>query len=105
MSLKRISFFSILLTLIVLNIFDAFITLYWIENKLAVEANPLMKGWIDIGPSYFIGLKLSIVLLGSLLLWKTRHRKLTYFLLMPTLAIYFYIFLKHLSSLWETIVL
>ena len=61
MNLKRISFFSILLTLVVLNIFDAFITLYWIENKLAVEANPLMRGWIDIGPNYFIGLKLSIV--------------------------------------------
>ena len=97
---KNLSFFLILLMLLTLNVFDAFATIYWIENKLAIEANPLMNDWIDLGTNYFVLLKLSIVSFCALLLWKVRDRKLTYFLLTPVFIIYIYVCAKHVNMFW-----
>jgi len=98
---KNLSFFLILLMLLTLNVFDAFATIYWIENKLAIEANPLMNDWIDLGTNYFVFLKLTIVSFCALLLWKVRDRKLTYFLLIPVLLIYSYVCAKHVNMFWN----
>jgi hypothetical protein len=98
---KNLSFFLILLMLLTLNVFDAFATIYWIENKLAIEANPLMSEWIDLGTNYFVFLKLTIVSFCALLLWKVRDRKLTYFLLTPVFIIYIYVCAKHVNMFWN----
>jgi len=97
MTKKDIKFFIILLFLMILNIIDALATAFWIENNLASEANPVMQTWLDISPTFFIVMKIFLVSVCGALLWKLRHRKLTYILLTPVLIIYTYIFFKHVS--------
>tara|TARA_B100001123_G_C15341502_1_gene1035168 strand:- start:5199 stop:5516 length:318 start_codon:yes stop_codon:yes gene_type:complete len=101
MNAKNVLFFLALLFLLFLNIFDAFATIYWIENGLAIEANPLMDDWLNLGSNYFLTLKLGIVLFSTLMLWKVRNRKLTYFLLAPVFMIYIYVCAKHLNMFWN----
>ena len=98
---KDYRFFIILIILIVLNIVDAIATAFWIENQLATEANPLMQNWFDIGPKYFISMKIALVSFCSVLLWKLRHKKLTYILLTPVVLVYVYIFAKHTNIAWN----
>lgn len=57
----------------VLNIFDGFSTLYWINHGLAEEANPLMKQALELGSWEFILIKVGIVTLSCLLLYRFRE--------------------------------
>jgi len=98
---KDIPFFLALIFLLLLNIFDAFSTLYWIDNGLAIEANPLMNDWINLGSNYFLTLKLGIVSFCAVMLWRVRNRKLTYFLLTPVFMIYIYVCAKHVNMFWN----
>ena len=96
MKIKDYKFFILLTLLMLLNLIDAGATAYWIDNQLAVEANPLMKNWLDISPIFFIVMKISLVFVCGALLWKLRNRKLTYILLVPVFIIYVCVFIKHI---------
>ena len=98
---KDYKFFIFLIILIILNIIDAIATAFWIENQLATEINPLMQNWLDVGPVFFISMKIILVSFCSILLWKLRHRKLTYILLIPVILIYTYILAKHTNIAWN----
>lgn len=58
------------------NIFDAFMTLFWVNHGLAVESNPLMNYALTVGPEFFIIFKILLVFLGCALIYI--HRE-TYF--------------------------
>tara|TARA_Y100001963_G_C6608134_1_gene365781 strand:+ start:278 stop:643 length:366 start_codon:yes stop_codon:yes gene_type:complete len=70
------SFRNGLILLLAFNAIDAVYTLIWIQNSLAVEANPLMVTALEFGPWAFIGIKIVLASMGVFLLWKLRHIRL-----------------------------
>ena len=65
---------SVFLTLLfVLNYVDAMFTLVWVRLGLASEANPLMAEIID-NPLLFVSVKVTMVTLCCVLLFRHRHR-------------------------------
>lgn len=85
----------------VLNVIDAIATVFWIENQLATEVNPLMEILLNISPTVFIIMKIALVFLCAALLWLLRRRNLTFILLAPVVLIYCYVFLKHSNIAWN----
>ena len=69
------SFRNGLIMLMVFNVVDAFYTLMWVQSGLAVEANPLMNSALSMGPGAFIIIKMTMVSLGLILLWRLRENK------------------------------
>ncbi len=60
--------------LLMLNLFDALATLFWVEAGLATEANPVMAQALNLGPGLFILSKITLVSLAVGLLWRHRDR-------------------------------
>lgn len=69
------SFRDGLILLMLFNVIDAFYTLMWIHAGLAVEANPLMNVALGMGPWAFVIIKMTMVTLGIILLWRFREVK------------------------------
>ena len=57
----------------VTNLIDAALTVTWVNMGIAVEANPLMRFVLNLGPWWFIGCKISVILLACFILWNLRH--------------------------------
>ena len=55
------------------NLIDAALTIIWVDMGIAVEANPIMKFVLDLGPGWFVGCKIIIILLACIILWNLRH--------------------------------
>jgi hypothetical protein len=83
---------------LVLNVVDAFLTLYWITSGLATEANPLMAVLIEEHPLVFIVVKFSLVFLGSTLLWRYRKRPLSVICIFLAFMVYYGVVLYHLNA-------
>lgn len=81
---------------LLLNLLDAIFTLFWVKAGLAVEANVLLKSAVEDHPVAFVMIKISLVSLGSLLLWKRRHHALAVVGLFVVFLVYYYILLHHL---------
>lgn len=60
---------------LVLNLLDAMWTLTYLEVGVADEANPLMARALHHGPVGFMLVKLALVSLSVLLLWRLRDRR------------------------------
>jgi len=91
----------ILVFLIILNCFDAFATLYWVNNGIAYESNPLMQEWLDVGNIAFIFVKTVLVFLCALCLWHLRMRPLARLLSTVALIVYVCIFIIHCNIAWK----
>jgi hypothetical protein len=98
---KDFKFLIILIILMILNVIDAIATVFWIENQLATESNPLMEILLNISPTIFIIMKIVLVFLCATLLWILRRRNLTFILLTPVILIYCYVSLKHFNIAWN----
>ena len=85
----------LLIVLVILNFADAILTLHWIDQGIAQEANPLMRAWIQISPDLFIAIKITLVILGTALLWICRKNKLAYWAGIFCLSIYSLIIFIH----------
>jgi len=57
----------------VTNLIDAALTITWVEMGIAIEANPLMKFVLELGPEWFVGCKITLILLACIILWNLRH--------------------------------
>ena len=55
------------------NLIDAALTLLWVDMGIAIEANPLMRFVLELGPIWFVGCKISVILLACIILWNLRH--------------------------------
>jgi len=84
-----------LILLLVLNIFDAYATFYWVTNGLASERNPIMQEWLHLNPFVFIYIKLILVGIAIGFLWTVRNRQLTHILIIPLILTYMYVFILH----------
>ena len=83
--------------LIILNLLDAVFTLIWIQAGIAAEGNPIMDRAMAHGPLGFMAVKLSLVSLGVLLLWRLRHRRAAATALIASAIAYSAVLLVHLS--------
>ena len=84
---------------LILNLLDAVLTLIWIYAGLAHELNPLLRELIESSPITFIIVKLGLVGLGSLILWKYRQRKIAVIAIVLIFLLYYALFLWHISFL------
>ena len=57
----------------VTNLIDAALTITWVNMGIAVEANPLMRFVLELGPWWFVGCKVSVILLACFILWNLRY--------------------------------
>jgi len=61
------------LLLFVLNLFDAGLTLFWVEAGMAEEGNRLMRYLLEDGPGPFMVFKISIGLFAALCFYRWAH--------------------------------
>ncbi len=54
----------------VLNVIDVVATLAFVSSGVAVEANPIMARALALGPAAFVAIKIAVVTLGALVLWR-----------------------------------
>jgi hypothetical protein len=91
--------FGIIITVIILNLIDAVFTLFWVNAGLAEEANILLRHLVNDYPVVFVAVKLALVSLGTLLLWRHRNRKFAVIGIFMVFIIYYYVLLYHLKYL------
>lgn len=84
---------------LLLNLLDAIFTLVWVFAGLAREGNPLMADLIHGHPVIFAVCKLTLVGLGSQLLWTWRERPLAVVAIFLGFLVYYDLLLVHLSYL------
>ena len=82
--------------LLIANLLDAFLTLKWLELRVADEANPLMALLIEISPSLFLFTKVSAISISCLILWKYRTHTLAKLSALLGALVYYIILLYHL---------
>ena len=81
------------------NVLDGILTIHWILERRASEANPLMASLIDVHPVLFMTGKLTLVLLGSVLLWRLRRQPLAVCSLFAVFLVYYFVILYHLQAM------
>ena len=88
---------TIVKTVVVLNLIDALMTLWWVRTGFATEANPLMREVLDDHAVAFVVCKLLLVSLGTLLLWWRRDRPLAVIGIFTIFLAYYGILLFHVG--------
>ena len=94
--ISRTYYKRLLSLLLVLNLWDAIATTYWVMSGLATEANPFMDALLRKNPSLFIITKTFLVSLCVGLLWRVGVSKTSVLLLFPSLFLYIYVSLVHI---------
>jgi hypothetical protein len=90
---------GIVKAIVVLNGIDALLTLFWVRAGLAQEANAFLRTLVDNHAVFFVGAKITLVSLGSLLLWRYRRHPLAVVGLFVVFLVYYIILLHHLRFL------
>jgi hypothetical protein len=90
---------SIVRAVLALNVADALFTLLWIRGGLAAEANPLLRDLAHGQPALFVAVKIALVGLASLLLWRHRHRPLAVIFIFVAFGLYYAVLLAHIGFL------
>lgn len=88
---------------LVLNLIDALLTLIWVTAGLAREANPLLDELVRERPVIFAMVKLALVGLGSLVLWRLRFRSTAVISIFVVFLVYYALLLWHLQFLGQLI--
>lgn len=95
---------TIVKTVIVLNVFDAIMTMIWVSAGAAIEANPFLSDLVSAAPLSFVAVKLALVSLGSLLLWRNRGHALAVVAIFVAFLAYYFLLLYHLRALKAAVV-
>jgi len=82
---------------ILLNLMDALYTQAWVHWGWATEANPVMAGAMDMGPSVFILSKVALVSLSVWVLWNNRDQLMARLSVIPLAALYAFVGGHHLG--------
>ena len=94
---------SMVKAILVLNLIDAILTMYWVKHGLAQEMNPLLANTVLNFPIVFVLIKLSLVGLGVCVLWRNRSNQLAIGAICLALAAYYGLFLYHISFISYTV--
>jgi hypothetical protein len=89
----------LLLTIFLLNVGDAFLTLMWL-NRGGKEANPVMDFFLDIGPGAFLIQKCLVVGAWLILLLAHKNFRFARLGLYASLAVYSLLMLVHFGILY-----
>lgn len=90
---------QIVKALLVLNVLDAILTLLWIAQGRAIEANPILRDLAHHDPLGFVLVKTTLVSLAAAFLWRHRTRPLSVVATFVAFLTYFFLLLYHLSSM------
>ncbi len=90
---------SIVKAVLVLNLLDSVLTLIWVNTGIAEEANIFLRDLVNNSPVTFMFVKISLVSLGSLLLWRFRRHPFAVAGLFLVFIAYSAIFVYHLHFL------
>ena len=85
--------------ILVLNLYDAMMTLLVIESGMATEANPIMAAPLALGPVFFMLAKLGMVSAGVLLLWSLRRSAFAAFGIYSLAGVYTALCIYHCKSI------
>ena len=88
--------YGIIEAIIILNLLDAVLTMFWVCTGLAQEANPLLQPIAHNHALLFIIVKIALGSLGTWLLWQYRHRALAIIGTFFVFIVYYAVFLHHL---------
>jgi hypothetical protein len=86
------------LLLFALNLIDAALTIYWVENGYATEGNQLMAALLDIGVFPFLLVKIAVGAVAAVTLWRWGNYKIAKYGLAATLVIYIGLMGVHLFT-------
>ena len=89
----------IVLTVIVLNAMDAVLTLIWVWQGSAIEANPMMANLVHNNPLLFVIVKMALVALGTVVLWRLRRYKFAVVSIFGVFLVYYWLLLYHLRAM------
>ena len=84
--------------IITFNIIDVYATLWFINNKLAIEVNPLMCEALEMGVAFFICIKLFLVTAGCYILKKNQDKKIARYSILVAFVVYFILMLYFLIN-------
>ena len=90
---------GIVISLVLLNAVDGVLTIMWIETGRFTEANPLMDMLLSTHPVLFISVKMLLVCLGILLLWRRRDNVLAVISIFVCFSAYCYVLTFHFNAL------
>ena len=88
---------GIVKSILVLNLVDAVLTLFWVRFGFATEANTLIDELVDEHSVLFVVVKLALVGMGSWLLWNRRESPVAVVAIFLAFMTYYWILLHHLS--------
>ena len=90
-SVKRAWFWRMAAAVLILNLLDGIFTLLVVHSGVGEEANPLMAAPLAWGSVWFMAVKLALVSLGVLLLWRLRHRRVSQLAVVAMAGVYLFI--------------
>ena len=86
-----------ILFIFVANISDALCTIYWTENGIAEEANPLMAYLMEKGIAIFFVVKMAVITGALAILYHARRTSMARHLVIPVGVVYFLILVLHVT--------
>lgn len=87
---------KLLIAIVFMSVCDAFFTLAWINFGIADEANPILTYSLELGQSYFLLSKISLTVLGCILLYRARKHRFAKKVIVFITSIYFILTVYHL---------
>ncbi|MCB1761073.1 MAG: hypothetical protein KDI68_14985 [Gammaproteobacteria bacterium] len=90
---------TVVIGLVLLNALDGILTIVWVETGYFTEANPLMDQLLQANPVLFISVKMLLVCLGILLLWRCRERSVAVASIFLCFGAYLVVMGIHLDAL------
>jgi hypothetical protein len=84
--------------ILVLNLIDGVLTLIWVDYFQAQEANVVMRDLVHRSGLLFMVVKLTLVSLGTLFLWRQRSNPLAVISLFIAFFSYYLVLLIHLEN-------
>lgn len=90
---------GVVAAVLLLNLFDAALTIFFVTSGLAREANPFMAELIDRNAVLFAGVKMVLVSGGSYLLWLHRRRAASVVAIFVAFLAYYAVLVHHLSAM------
>lgn len=90
---------GVIAALFILSVLDGVMTLIWVFTGVARESNPFMDYLIWLHPAAFMVVKIALVALGALLLYRLRTNRLAVIGIFVAFIIYYAIVVGlHLST-------
>lgn len=85
--------------ILLFNVIDGILSIVWILSGKAIETNPFLETLINQHPLLFMVTKLTLVVLGVILLWRLKHHPLAIVSIFIVFLLYYYVLLIHLRAM------